>query len=35
MLNELLFKLATKDGGREIRSWTVYRLACWLYKKGY
>lgn len=32
MLNNLLFKLATKNGGHEIRSWTVYKLACWLYK---
>ena len=34
MLTDLLFRLATKDRGRELRSWTIYKLACWLYKHG-
>ena len=35
MLNELLFKVVTKNGGHELRSKVLYKVACWLYHHGF
>lgn len=32
--DKLLFKIVTKNGGHELRSKTLYKFACWLYRKG-
>lgn len=34
MLNRVIFKVVTKNGGHELRSKTLYKLVCWLYRKG-